>query len=1086
MKKNFKKWLSIALAVVMVASALPLIAGAIAPSGESAGSASSSGQAPLKVEIRSNKDKYSLLGKMEFTATITNISSSTVENISAQALLGSSLRPLKNGSQFTATKDSLAPGASFSFKYCADLNGLKGLDNLLLPFFWFSSLFHGGKASIGNGNGRADYIEASKAVGVNSLFGGKYDASTKVKVWYNSAEIPEGVVYRDGVIVDPLKDIAYTITEENGIYIVTLPKNSATSTIQGGTVFVLPPIYNELAYAGIALKATSVSDNGGTFIITCVQPELGEVAKSLNFDYEGEPKVLWEEVLEEYIPPEGVTFEYTPPTRSVGIQMQAIDTDKTSNLGSLKISGKLADGIRGSVTIAIPEVRTKLVAWTWYVPPIIKIDELIFWIKEEATVAFDIELQENPLDIIKIPIGPKIPIVLGPTGLYFELGVEVKVSIDGSLSLEFSVGGKQGMDLKRGRGAIYLNEATGGIASLNLNGNLKAGPEVGASLKWLGLNIMECAIKSGLNVEANMSVINNPLLCTDVGAYPFVEIGVNDGLISDMLSEPSIEWKLPSLGNWHFEQMKKVPKCTAGGNTTYYGEYTATVKDGDVLVGGANPPLAGVNVKAINTANSVIAEHTTDSTGKVNFTLPVGQYTIVFSKVGYRTDSFSETIVRDESLIIDAVWLSKLSEPPLFSTITGKVLEQGTNTPLYGVLVQATKAGSTAIVDSSTTSATGGFMLIVEANATYDFKFTKIGYEEEARVNVSVGSAMALGDVLMVPSEPPFAGGTGTATDPYLISTPAQLNNVRNDLEAHYKLINDIDLAGWGNWEPIGTDVNTPFSGVFDGNGKVIKNMTINIVSSGNIYVDSVRAGFFGNLYTATVKNTGIVNSEVSATSSGIVFTGAIVGFSSNSNLLNCYNRGTVHSISTERNASAGGIAGEISSTCKVEFCYNSGSVNAITYGSNSGTSAPFAGGIVGGRTISDTTISNCYNIGTVTSTAVGSLAYAGGIAGSSKTINSCYNTGTVTGTSIITGGIVGSCASGSTISNCYYLNSSAVYAFGSANLYFDTPTLVNVLSLTEPQMKQQSSFIGFDFDTIWAINPAINNGYPYLQGMQQ
>jgi len=190
MGKKMKKWLCVLLAVVLMASALPLIAGAIAPSTGSAQGASSSGQSPLKVEIRSNKDKYSLLGKMEFTATITNISDSTVENISAQALLGSSLRPLKNGSQFTATKASLAPAASFSFKYCADLNGLKGLDNLLLPLFWFSSLFHGGKASIGSGNGGADYIEASKAVGVNSWFGGSYDASTGVKVWYNGYILP--------------------------------------------------------------------------------------------------------------------------------------------------------------------------------------------------------------------------------------------------------------------------------------------------------------------------------------------------------------------------------------------------------------------------------------------------------------------------------------------------------------------------------------------------------------------------------------------------------------------------------------------------------------------------------------------------------------------------------------------------------------------------------------------------------------------------------------------------------------------------------------------------------------------------------
>ena len=200
MKKNFKKWLCVVLAVALLASSLPLIAGALAPSGGSTENAPSSGQAPLKVEIRSNKDKYILLGKMEFTATITNTSSSMVENISAQALLESSLRPLANGSQFTATKANLAPNESFSFKYYADLNGLKGLDNLLLPFFWISSLFHGGKADIGNDSGGADFIEASKAVGLVSLFAGQYDASTRVRVWYILGNNGEEEIYHSPII----------------------------------------------------------------------------------------------------------------------------------------------------------------------------------------------------------------------------------------------------------------------------------------------------------------------------------------------------------------------------------------------------------------------------------------------------------------------------------------------------------------------------------------------------------------------------------------------------------------------------------------------------------------------------------------------------------------------------------------------------------------------------------------------------------------------------------------------------------------------------------------------------------------------
>jgi hypothetical protein len=33
-------------------------------------------------------------------------------------------------------------------------------------------------------------------------------------------------------------------------------------------------------------------------------------------------------------------------------------------------------------------------------------------------------------------------------------------------------------------------------------------------------------------------------------------------------------------------------------------------------------------------------------------------------------------------------------------------------------------------------------------------------------------------------------------------------------------------------------------------------------------------------------------------------------------------------------------------------------------------------------------------------------------------------------------------------------------------------------------EMKTQSTFVNWDFDNIWAINPDINDGYPYLRGI--
>ncbi|MCT4595460.1 MAG: hypothetical protein N4A57_14510, partial [Anaeromicrobium sp.] len=58
------------------------------------------------------------------------------------------------------------------------------------------------------------------------------------------------------------------------------------------------------------------------------------------------------------------------------------------------------------------------------------------------------------------------------------------------------------------------------------------------------------------------------------------------------------------------------------------------------------------------------------------------------------------------------------------------------------------------------------------------------------------------------------------------VRTKEDLKNVKTNLSGSYKLMNDIDLQG-ENWEPIGAEKN-PFKGTLDGNGFVIKNLTIN------------------------------------------------------------------------------------------------------------------------------------------------------------------------------------------------------------------------------------------------------------------
>ena len=273
------------------------------------------------------------------------------------------------------------------------------------------------------------------------------------------------------------------------------------------------------------------------------------------------------------------------------------------------------------------------------------------------------------------------------------------------------------------------------------------------------------------------------------------------------------------------------------------------------------------------------------------------------------------------------------------------------------------------------------------------------------------------------------------------ISTAAQLNAVRNNLNKNYILMANIDLSGWGNWVPIGDF--SPYTGIFDGNGYVIQNMTVTVEgSSWYVY-----AGLFGNCSGGEIKNLGLSGGKVSVSASkeAISFAGGIVGDTA-SRISNCYNTGSVSASASDYCCSyAGGIAGN--SYALISNCYNMGEVTALA-------SSPHADAYAGGISGIFSAISNCYNTGTVRASlsdvtvhpvAATSDACAGGIAGVSTTfssapsIKSCYNTGTVSASAAASanacaGGIAGRFHDSASTSNCY--NTGSVSASASSLSY--------------------------------------------------
>jgi hypothetical protein len=108
--------------------------------------------------------------------------------------------------------------------------------------------------------------------------------------------------------------------------------------------------------------------------------------------------------------------------------------------------------------------------------------------------------------------------------------------------------------------------------------------------------------------------------------------------------------------------------------------------------------------------------------------------------------------------------------------------------------------------------------------------------------------------------------GNGTIDDPYLISTPQQLAqlaynvNQDNNYQGEYiKVTANIDLAGL-NWVPIGTSATEEFRGNFDGNNKVISNLSIGSAETPN---DAAELGLFGYLSNAKIHNVIIENAAI-------------------------------------------------------------------------------------------------------------------------------------------------------------------------------------------------------------------------------
>lgn len=155
--------------------------------------------------------------------------------------------------------------------------------------------------------------------------------------------------------------------------------------------------------------------------------------------------------------------------------------------------------------------------------------------------------------------------------------------------------------------------------------------------------------------------------------------------------------------------------------------------------------------------------------------------------------------------------------------------------------------------------------------------------------------------------------GDGTKSDPYQITKPGDFNILKQKPNAYYKLMNDIDMNSIDDFQPVES-----FKGNFDGNNKVIRNVTM---KNGE--------GFFPYIeYKAVVENIVFENLNVTNKQGGHTgsFAGSVQGTVQNVRV----KRGSVSGGDSQNSMQGvGGFIGTLGMDGVVEDCYTGASVKS-------------------------------------------------------------------------------------------------------------------------------------------------------------
>ena len=330
-----------------------------------------------------------------------------------------------------------------------------------------------------------------------------------------------------------------------------------------------------------------------------------------------------------------------------------------------------------------------------------------------------------------------------------------------------------------------------------------------------------------------------------------------------------------------------------------------------------------------------------------------------------------------------------------------------------------------------------------------------------------------------------WSGGSGTITDPYLISSVDDFKKIFTNedyLKMNYKFIHDLDFSSVSDWNAGVISNYQAFSGTLDGdnhmilglsanssipclfyslNGATIKNI---VFSESNL---EVKESGWGNLLAIMAHDSSLENIIITKSvkvTGNASYAGGLIGTAYHTTFHWIINDGDIDT-NYEYEGKASGIV-NIGYGIEMDECYNSGSVLATK---------SIAGGLVGilkDYSDEESTIRNSYNIGHISSSLIG-----GGLVGEGENsiIENTYNVfSKKIGSNI--GNFIGS-SSYMGIKNSFYLED-----YGNVLVEDQSSTQINVMGKTKEQLKDKNTYLNFDFDIIWEIG---NENYPNLKKLK-